>query len=121
MFNKPRTAVLQNRSGIATPRSLSMFNKATPSFDARPAEFNSLVSRRDFLWNSAGGLGAIALAWLIDLEKSRAAGIAPSTKQPHFPPKAKRVVQVFCVGGVSHLDTFDYKPELERMHGKGLE
>lgn len=98
-----------------------MFNKATSSFDARPAEFNSLVSRRDFLWNSAGGLGAIALTWLMDREDSRAAEIGPSARQPHFPPKAKRVVQVFCVGGVSHLDTFDYKPELERMHGKALE
>jgi len=36
----------------------------------------------------------------------------------HFAPKAKRVVQIFCCGGVSHIDTFDYKPELERFHGR---
>ncbi len=78
----------------------------------------ALLSRRHFLWNSGGGLGAIALAWLLDRENARA---ALPTGQPHFPPKAKRVVQVFCAGGVSHLETFDYKPELERMHGKTLE
>lgn len=45
------------------------------------------------------------------------AGVRP----PHFPAKAKRVVQIFCAGGVSHLETFDYKPELDRMHGRSLE
>ena len=39
---------------------------------------------------------------------------------PHFPGKARRVVQIFLTGGVSHVDTFDYKPELERMNGKPL-
>ncbi len=77
-------------------------------------------SRRHFLWNSGGGLGAIALAWMLQRDNARAAGSSPAIK-PHFPAKAKRVVQVFCAGGVSHLETFDYKPELERMHGKTLE
>jgi len=82
-----------------------------------------LLSRRHFLSNTAGGIGVIALAWLLDRESSRAAasGIVASARPPHFPPKAKRVVQIFCCGGVSHLDTFDYKPELEKMHGKTLE
>jgi len=40
---------------------------------------------------------------------------------PHFAPKAQRVVQIFCCGGVSHLDTFDFKPELDRRHGKSIE
>ncbi|MEO7318129.1 MAG: DUF1501 domain-containing protein, partial [Chthoniobacteraceae bacterium] len=78
-----------------------------------------LLSRRHFLSNTAGGLGGVALAWLLAREQSRAA--LPSAQMPHFAPKAKRVVQIFCGGGVSHLDTFDYKPELERMHGKGIE
>lgn len=83
----------------------------------------SLLSRRHFLWNTAGGLGGIALAWLLNRDQSRAAVTAPtpSARPPHFAPKAKRVVQIFCCGGVSHLDTFDYKPELERLHGKTLE
>ena len=39
-------------------------------------------------------------------------------KQPHFPAKAKRVIFVFSNGGVSHMDTFDYKPELFKADGK---
>ena len=80
------------------------------------------LSRRHFLWNSGGGLGAVALAWLLNRDGAQAAGVPSSaSRPPHFPAKAKRVVQVFCAGGVSHLETFDYKPELERMHGKTLE
>lgn len=87
-----------------------------------PTEPPAPFSRRHFLWNSGGGLGAIALAWMLQREQARAAGANPaSARQPHFAPKAKRVVQVFCAGGVSHLDTFDFKPELERMNGKALE
>jgi hypothetical protein len=89
-----------------------------------PAESSPILSRRHFLSNTAGGLGGVALAWLLAREQSRAvapAAAAGLARQPHFTPKAKRVVQIFCCGGVSHLDTFDYKPELERMHGKTLE
>ena len=63
------------------------------------------LSRPHFLWISGGGLGAIGLAWMLQCDNAR----------------AKRVVQVFCAAGVSHLETFDYKPELEWMHGKTLE
>ena len=80
---------------------------------------NPLLSRRQFLGSSAGGLGGIALAWMLNQERSRA-GIAAATG-PHFVPKAKRIVQIFCCGGVSHIDTFDYKPALEKLHGKTLE
>ena len=89
-----------------------MFDR--PKLDASP-----LLSRRHFLSNSAGGLGSVALAWLLAQEQSR--GTPTSALVPHFAAKAKRVVQIFCCGGVSHLDTFDYKPELERMDGKTLE
>src|SRR5436309_12416256 len=100
--------------------NLSMFNNQEPKPALTDAESASILSRRQFLWNSAGGLGSIALAWLLNRDEAKAA--TPSSARPtHFPPKAKRVVQVFCAGGVSHLDTFDYKPELERMHGKALE
>ena len=82
-----------------------------------------LLSRRHFLSNTAGGLGGVALAWLLNQDRARAlpAGGPGSAHLPHFAPKAKRVVQIFCCGGVSHLETFDYKPELERAHGKTLE
>lgn len=82
--------------------------------------FSSALSRRDFLSDAGNGLGGIALAWLLNRDAARAAG-ATFAHAPHFPPKAKRVVQIFCAGGVSHLETFDFKPELERMHGKSLE
>ena len=64
------------------------------------------TNRRQFIH----GLGAIALA---DLLRGEA-------RDPHFSPKAKRVIQIFCPGGVSHLDTFDYKPELEKRSGQPL-
>ena len=81
-------------------------------------ESQETLSRRDFLGNAGGGLGAIALAWLMQREGAAA---AEAGRPPHFRPRAKRVVQVFCAGGVSHLETFDYKPELERLHGKTME
>jgi hypothetical protein len=77
------------------------------------------LSRRHFLWQSGGGLGAIALAWMLDRE-ARAAGPETTGQRPHFPPKAKRVVQIFCAGGVSHVDTFDHKPELAKHQGQEL-
>src|SRR5438552_10096663 len=63
------------------------------------------MQRRDFLWNFGGGLGGIALAQLMSGET-------------HFPPKAKRVVQLFMSGAASQCDTFDYKPELIRRNGE---
>ena len=89
----------------------------------QPESAPPLLSRRHFLSQSAGGLGGIALAWLLAREPGRAATAtgSSSARPPHFAPKAKRVVQIFCCGGVSHLDTFDYKPSLERRHGQTLD
>lgn len=90
-------------------------------------EVAPLLSRRHFLSNSVGGLGSVALAWLMQRDQAWAASPTPgrqataSALQPHFAPRARRVVQIFCCGGVSHIDTFDYKPELERLNGKSLE
>src|ERR1700736_3845261 len=87
-----------------------------PTMTDQPA-----LSRRHFLWQSGGGLGAIALAWMLDRE-ARAAEreTASQSLRPHFTPKAKRVVQIFCAGGVSHVDTFDHKPDLAKFHGQEL-
>src|SRR5690606_9693720 len=49
---------------------------------------------------------------------ARAASAASG--KPHHAPKAKRVLQIFCPGGASHLDTFDYKPELEKRDGQPM-
>lgn len=73
-------------------------------------------SRRKLLLDSGAGFGWLAFSWLLGQEKARAAG-----GKPHFAPKAKRVIQLFCVGGMSHLDTFDYKPDLQRLDGKVFE
>jgi hypothetical protein len=79
-----------------------------------------LLSRRHFLGSAAGGLSAIALACLLSEEAgadSRSSSeYAP--KATHFPAKARRVIQIFCNGGVSHIDTFDYKPDLVKYHGQ---
>jgi Protein of unknown function (DUF1501) len=88
-----------------------------------PAQDQPALSRRHFLWE-AGCLGGIALAWLLDQEAPAAPMVAPASpyapKQPHFPARAKRVIHVFSPGGVSHVDTFDYKPELAKHDGKEL-
>src|SRR5262245_39575112 len=76
----------------------------------------SLASRRDFLAHAAGGLGGIALAWLLE----RDGHAADSERAPHFTPKAKRAIHIFSPGGVSHVDTFDHKPELDKFDGKAL-
>src|SRR5438874_3087402 len=75
----------------------------------------ALLDRRSFLAHTAGGLSGIALASLCAAEER---GIRPHG--PHFQPKAKRVLHVFCSGACSHLDTWDYKPELEKRDGQPL-
>jgi hypothetical protein len=77
------------------------------------------LSRRHFLWSMGGGLGAIALACLLN-EEAAAKTVAGGALRTHFPAKAKRVIQIFCCGGVSHVDTFDYKPDLVKHDGKEL-
>jgi hypothetical protein len=66
------------------------------------------MNRREFLGCSASGFGALALAQLF----GTAAG------QERWPAKAKRVIHLFMNGGASPMDTFDYKPELEKRHGQ---
>jgi hypothetical protein len=82
-------------------------------------------SRRRMLKRCATGFGALALASLL-AEESEAA--PPATRSndpllprpPHFPARAKRVIFLFMKGGPSHVDTFDYKPLLQRDNGKEL-
>lgn len=93
--------------------------KASPYHRARPGLES--ISRREFLWRSGGGLGGIALASMLGVEQSQASGFSNSgvlTGQLHFPPKAKRVVQLFMAGAASHVDMFDYKPLLIQRHGE---
>ena len=72
--------------------------------------------RRDFLRHAGGGLGALALASLLDIEAR-----SDSTPQlPHYRPRAKSVIWCFIDGGPSAMDLFDPKPELNRLAGKPL-
>jgi hypothetical protein len=76
-------------------------------------------SRRSWLTSFATGLGGVALASLLS-QRGSAAPIKPDAADPppHHPAKAKRVIQIFLQGGLSQVDSFDYKPELEKLHGK---
>jgi len=67
------------------------------------------------LFDTGAGFGWLALSWLSG-GQAASAGVG----RPHFAPKVKRVVQVFCVGGMSHLDTFDYKPQLSQRNGQAF-
>lgn len=77
------------------------------------------LGRREFLGQMGTGLSGIALAVLLKEQGLLADGTARSVL-PHFTPKAKRVIQIFCPGAVSQIDTFDYKPELQRRSGQPL-
>ncbi len=77
-------------------------------------DMNQSINRRQAITGGAGGFGAIALAAMLQKD-SRADGVVEVL---HHPPKAKRVVQLFMAGAASHLDLWDYKPELEKHHGE---
>jgi hypothetical protein len=102
----------------------SPWHQSNLALDASLSSLPSVpCSRREFLWRSGGGLGGIALASLLGGEGllssvARAAegGLRPG--QPHFKPRAKRVIQMFMGGAASHIDLFDYKPELIKRDGQ---
>ncbi len=101
-----------------------------------------LLDRRSFLRSAGSGLGAIALSCLLDrqslLAALPAAGATASSaskdpirpvidpshplaaRPPHFPAKARNVLVIYCSGACSHVDTFDYKPELIKRNGQPL-
>ena len=89
------------------------------------ARAQALGSRRDFLRRLGAGMGSIGLAGMLD--KATAATGAPGAllggsplapRQPHFAPKAKRIIQLFMPGGPSQVDTFDYKPAIAKHAGQ---
>jgi hypothetical protein len=80
------------------------------------------VSRRQMLWRLGGGLGGVALSSMLAgeglLAQDAVQKAGSLARQPHFKPTARAVIQIFCPGGLSHIDTWDYKPELERRAGQ---
>ena len=85
-----------------------------------------IYSRRDFLRRTSGGFGAMALSALMGASvpnllagaaaKARANPLQP--KEPQFPARAKSVIFLYMEGAVSQVDSFDYKPLLEKYHGE---
>ena len=83
------------------------------------------LARRAFLGRAAQGVGAVALASLLDDGRARADRVTVERwpgvlEQLHHEPKAKRVIFLVMAGGASHLETFDYKPKLAEMNGKPM-
>ncbi len=83
------------------------------------------TSRRDFLARAGGGFGLLALAGLLDAERASASVAGPAAARPTHVlgpgfGRAKSVIFLFMDGGPSHLDTFDPKPLVNRMHGQPL-
>ena len=102
------------------------FQKANRQFCGR--------TRREFLWETGAGFTGLALTALLDSDgffgkHASAATTRESTlyenplseKKPPFVPKAKRCIFLFMYGGPSHMDLFDYKPELQKRDGKTVE
>src|SRR4051794_33329499 len=79
------------------------------------------VSRREMLSRWWNGIGALALANMLAEEAGAAAATDPMQERPpHFPRKAKHCIFLFMAGGASQIDTFDYKPALQKYGGKKL-
>jgi hypothetical protein len=83
------------------------------------------ASRREFLRRAGCGFGTLALAGLLQQERLLADGPTLAANplaahSGHHPARAKAVIWLFINGGPSHVDTWDYKPELERRHGQEL-
>jgi hypothetical protein len=88
-----------------------------PSFP-RPSD---RLSRREVLWRFGGGLGGVALAHLLGEQGLLAEVARPRPELNgglHHRAKVRRIIQLFMNGGASQMDTFDYKPELEKRHGE---
>lgn len=78
-------------------------------------EQQALLTRRQFFGRNATGIGSMALGSLLaERANGSANGIA---ELPHFLPKAKRVIYLFMNGAPTHVDLFDYKPEIKKLHG----
>ena len=76
------------------------------------------INRRRLLQSAAGGFGMTAFAGMCGDVFAQDDPLA--ARQPHFAPQADSVIFIYATGGVSHIDTFDYKPALVRDHGKSI-
>ena len=80
-----------------------------------------LISRREMLTRCSNGFGGLALLSLLQPRERLSARIVnnpQAPREPHFSPRAKRVIMLYMDGGPAHMDTFDPKPRLKAEHGK---
>jgi hypothetical protein len=91
------------------------------NFDPQhPPPANALMTRRQFFSRTSTGIGAAALSSLLQPAIFGAESAGSVLGQPHFAPKAKRVIYLFMHGGPSQLDLFDHKPGLRALHAQEL-
>src|SRR5262244_904110 len=102
-----------------------MIEQTCQDHEHRPEDI--ILSRRQFLNRFGMGFGALSLTGLVGMgllpapEAGAAESFSPlAPKQPHFTPKAKRILHIFASGAPSHIDTWDPKPELDKINDKNL-
>ena len=78
------------------------------------------IDRREFFNWGVRGIGATAFARLLARDSSARAGSPSQNVFPNFAPRAKRAIHISLVGGMSHIDSYDHKPGLDKAHGKPL-
>ena len=89
------------------------------------SDYQRLLTRRQLFGRSATGVGAAALASLMNptlfaADAAKPVGVPGVLPTLHFSPKVKRVIYLFMSGGPSHIDLFDHKPKLKEFHGQEL-
>ncbi len=77
-------------------------------------------NRRGFLGDVHTAMAGMGLAHLLAADAPATASAAHQTGVTHFPPRARRVLQIFCPGAASHMDLWEHKPSLEKYHGQPL-
>ena len=78
------------------------------------------MNRRDLMQVLGGGLANVGLAAVLAGDRALGATQGSLAPVPHFAPKAKSIISIFCYGGPSHIDTFDPKPELDKHAGEAM-
>ncbi len=91
--------------------SFSIFPHSRPS---------AILTRREMLRRTSLGFGSLALSALLSEKAFGATNLAGPSRAPHFKPRAKHIIFCYMSGGVSHVDSFDPKPELKKRHGQGM-
>lgn len=106
-------------SGYAEARRAKMRNSMNCQSHLYAGQNRDVITRRWFFRQCGVGLGAIALGDLLK-QAGWATGVDDplAVRKPHFEPKAKRVIFLFMAGAPSHLELFDYKPQLAKYNGQ---